>query len=1411
MKIIKVGLDVGSTTAKMIVLDEKSKIIFSKYVRHNANIFEAVKTLFEELRSELGDCQIKLTITGSAGMGLTERLHVPFEQEVVAVASLVKKQFSDIATIIDIGGEDAKIIYISKDGVPDMRMNGNCAGGTGAFIDQMSILLNCSIEEMDQLATQAEHVYPIASRCGVFSKTDVQNLISKNVSKADISASIFHAIAVQVVVTLSHGCSINPRILFCGGPLTFIKSLRNAFVNYLKLKENDYIILENSNLLPAWGCALANKEDVVTVSINDFIGELTKSQTKMGSFKMANRLEPIFSSEDELKLWREDKQRAKIEQADLKENTGYGYLGIDSGSTTTKITIIDENEKLLFTHYAGNEGDPINAVRKGLLLFEEQCKQAGVRVEIKGSCSTGYGEDLIKAAFGLDVGVIETIAHYLSAKQLDSNVSFILDIGGQDMKAMFIENGALCRMEINEACSSGCGSFIETFAKSLKYPVQKFAEMACTGKFPCDLGTRCTVFMNSKVKQFLREGATVADISAGLAYSVVKNCLYKVLKLKNPKELGDNIVVQGGTMRNDSVVKAFEQLIGKKVHRSNLPELMGAYGCALFAKNALKEAKPVTIQAMLQSAEYQTKPLQCRGCENVCLINKYTFDTKNVYYSGNKCEKIFSNNGSAATKGTNIYTEKYAKIFDRPVVKSNKKMVIGIPRVLNMFEEYPFWNTLFNECGIETYLSKPSTFKRYESGVHSVMSDNICFPAKLVHSHIYDLIDQKVDRIFYPYVLFEKQENKQAVNSYNCPIVSGYSDVVKSAIDPLNNNKIPVDSPSITFQNEKLLKKNCVSYLNTLGITDKKKIERAVDVALKATENYEHDIKESNIKLYDESVKDKKLTILLAGRPYHTDPLIQHKLSDMIADLGVNVITEDIVRFEDEIGVQDETHMISQWAYVNRITKAAKWVAQQGNHVHFMQMTSFGCGPDTFLLDEVSAILKRHGKSLTILKLDDVSNIGSIKLRVRSLIESLKYTSRQSGDIKPFVTTRVYQPEDKKLRKIIAPFFTDYLSPFIPTLMKLTGYEVETLPKSDVESADYGLKYANNEVCYPATLIVGDIIKALKSGKYDISTTAVAITQTGGQCRATNYISLIKNGLVEAGFADVPVVALAAGGLSNEQVGFKIDWLKILNITLTAILFGDCLSQFYHASVVREKTKGDAQRLQDYYIEVANQRIEANDTKGLIKLLGEAAEDFNTIINDKNDFMKVGVVGEIFLKFHSFANRDVVNWLINQNVEICPPMISNFFLQTFVNRQVNKENNTDSSSIPDFLMKQIYKLVYKRVNKMNKVSSKFKYFTPLPDIFGEAEHADGIVSLSAQFGEGWLLPAEVVSYSKQGVNNVLSLQPFGCIANHIVSKGVEKKIKEKYPHMNLLSLDFDSGVSDVNILNRLHLMINNVQ
>ena len=1393
---IRIGIDIGSTTAKVVALDPKNETLFAAYRRHNAKPAEVLRLLMGELCDRLGVGRAALCVTGSVGMGVAERHSLPFVQEVAAATKAACAMHPEVRSIIDIGGEDAKIVFINGGRATDLRMNSNCAGGTGAFIDQMAILLGVDADGLDRLADAGTGAYAIASRCGVFSKTDVQNLMAKGASREDIAASVFHAVAVQVVAALARGCDICPPVLFCGGPLTFLPALRRAFANYLKLPADGIIVPEDSHLMTARGAALAADESR-TFNLADLVCALGKGQGCAAA--KPGGLEPIFADEADRAAWLGRMAKGDMERNALGTGRTEVYVGIDSGSTTTKVVAIDGDGRLVFDYYRNNDGNPIAAARAGLEAFADRAREAGADVVVGGSCSTGYGEDLLKAAFGLGHGIVETMAHYMAARRMDPKVSFILDIGGQDMKAIFVSGGVLDRMEINEACSSGCGSFIETFTRSLGYSLGDFAAAACASQAPCDLGTRCTVFMNSKVKQALREGAAVGDIAAGLSYSVVKNCLYKVLRLKSSDELGDHVVVQGGTMRNDSVVRAFEKLTGKEVCRSSRPELMGAVGCAIYAKAHPSACVP--LNALLGRSECATRRHRCHGCENSCLVTTYTFAGAGRYHSGNRCEKVFSNVGGKDKRGTNVYTQKLALLFGRDGRVASPKLTIGIPRALNMYDEYPFWHTLFTRCGIAVELSDESSFTAYEQSARLVMSDNICFPAKLVHSHIRNLAQKGVDRIFMPFVVFEKLEGGQ--NSYNCPVVTGYSEVVRS----VQGGSVPIDSPSVTFKDAKLLRRQCVAYLVSLGI-DAGTAGKAFADAVAEYEAYGHRLAECNRKVLADN-GGRRLVVLLAGRPYHSDMLVQHKLSDMIASMGVDVITEDIVRCE--ANTVEGVHFVSQWAYTNRILKAADWAARQGDGVQYMQMTSFGCGPDAFLTDEIRSLLKRHGKVLTLLKIDDVGNLGSIRLRVRSAVESLKFSAGGGcREAAPLPKAPVFGKADRK-RKIIAPFFTPFISPLVPAIMRLAGYEVENLPQSDSLSADWGLKFANNEVCYPATLIVGDIVKAFKSGKYDPANTAVIMTQTGGQCRASNYLSLIKRALAESGFGSVPVVSLATGsGLSNEQPGFKMPWARIARVVLASLLFSDCIAKFYYASAVRERQPGQAAALRDRYLGEACKHISRNDAKGLVGLLAEAAADFDAIVVDR-EAPRVGVVGEIFLKFNPFAQKDITNWLVGQGIEVVPPLLTDFFMQAFVNSKVNKEHGLERVSVPGFAMGLAYKWVMGQVRRVNEAAARFRYFTPFADIFAEAAAAKGVVSLCAQFGEGWLLPAEIVSMARSGVTHVVSLQPFGCIANHIVSKGIEKRIKALYPDLSILSLDFDSGVSDVNVRNRMLLFIDNLK
>lgn len=807
----------------------------------------------------------------------------------------------------------------------------------------------------------------------------------------------------------------------------------------------------------------------------------------------------------------------------------------------------------------------------------------------------------------------------------------------------------------------------------------------------------------------------------------------------------------------------------------------------------------IGTETLLRDARYKSETIVCHGCENNCAVMKYDFGGSHRYYSGNRCEKIFSNGEKASARGRNAYEEKLHLLFDRASVETNLDAPsIGIPRVLNMFEDFPFWHSLLTSCGFRVILSGPSGTRGYEANARMVMSDNICFPAKLVHAHIAELKEKGVDRMFFPFVVHGPRGKDQ--NSYNCPIVAGYSQVVKDC-------GVPFDSPVISMKDRGLFLLQCKDYLKGLGVSAEK-AEQAFGNALQEQQAFERGEAGINRRILS-ARNDGDLVIMLAGRPYHCDPLIQHNVSGMIASLGVDVITDDLVRDEDI--KLDDVDFLSQWTFTNRILRAAKWCAEQGPGIQFVEMTSFGCGPDAFMLDSVRDLLSRHGKSLTVLKLDDISNVGSMKLRVRSLIDSiaLKNTGSQEESSTPYVTTPSFKKEDKQ-RTIIIPFFTPFLSPLIPAVMKKAGYNVICLPESDQKSADIGLKYANNEVCYPASLVVGDIIKALQKGGLDLDNIAVAMTQTGGQCRASNYLSLIKKAMVDAGFGNVPVISVSFGsGIENQQPGFKINWPKIIPVALHAILFSDTLAKLYYPAVVRQKEKGVAERLKDHYLERASEMIEDGRSKDLLGLAEEAARDFDGICDD-TVHPKVGIVGEIYLKFNPFAHHNLPAWLMEKGVETAPPVLTDFFTQYFVNQKTNKKNLIQKGGIPDWLLDQAYRLLEKQIRKYDEACARNRFYSPFNDIFKEAGEASEIISLGAQFGEGWLLPGEIATYHKRGVKNVLSLQPFGCIANHIVVRGVEKRIKHLFPDINLLAVDFDGGVSEVNIINRMLLFVNNL-
>jgi predicted CoA-substrate-specific enzyme activase len=1405
------GLDIGSTTAKLVLVDETDQLVFSRYQRHYARIMDTVSGFLGQVMADLGNCRLQLSVTGSAGMGFSQIMGLPFAQEVICTNEVVRQAYPSVQTVIDIGGEDSKMIFLSAGRPPDIRMNGNCAGGTGAFIDQLAALLDQSPADLNRLAQQHTRLYPIASRCGVFAKTDVQNLLSRNVPVADIAASVFHAVAIQCLNTLARGYDIRPGLLLCGGVFAFLPELVQAFLRVLDLSAADLMISGEPALLPAKGAAMFSRRHDTVFEVQALLDAMAHRQGL--PFDSTGRLEPLFSSQKDRENWEQKKRQRIVPRMDLSSyRSSHCFLGVDSGSTTTKIVALGVDNQVLFSWYRNNNGNPIQAVVQGLAAFRGQVRAHHPGLEIAASAVTGYGEDLIRTAFGMDLGLVETIAHFEAARYMDPDVSFILDIGGQDMKAIFIHQGAIRRIELNEACSSGCGSFIETFARSLGYRVQEFAAQAMDAKAPCDLGTRCTVFMNSRVKQALRENAGIGDISAGLSYAVVKNCLFKVLKLLDMAEMGGHVVLQGGACRNPSIVRAMEILADVCVTHTDMPEMMGAFGAALAAskhgteQNRQKSGFDI-LDRLETLADFKTRQILCRGCENACAVTRFTFSNGRSFFSGNRCEKIFGAKGRGRTeKGFDFADFKYRLLFDRQLAPHKDPVfTVGIPRCLNFYENFAFWHAFFIHCGINVVLSGPSTMALSDTAKGSIMSDNICFPAKLANAHVLDLVRRGVDRIFYPLVMYEQDECQQVLNTFNCPIVSSYTDVIDSSLDLDARHGIPLDKPVITFKDDTLLTKACVAFLKPLGISGAR-IRAAVKKGLTAQKRFKHEVREKGARLVDRARLDQRLLVVLSGRPYHIDPLINQKIPQILTGFGVDFITEDAV--PDPGDTQFDTlQVLTQWAYPNRLYRAASWVARQPDHIQMIQLNSFGCGPDAVAMEENREILEAGAKNYTLVKVDDISSTGSVRLRIRSMVASLMQCRGRPGR-RPAArrTTPDFEKKDRK-RRIIAPFFSESYSYFLPPVFQSAGYQLEILPPPDRVSVETGLRYAGNDICYPAVLVTGDIIKALKSGQYDPEKIAVGITQTGGQCRASSYLSLIRKGMVAAGFDHVPVISVTSSAGLTHQPGFDINWFKMLKLLFVTTMYADCIAKMYYATAVRETDKGNAKHLQKYYVAAAHPCILAKDYDRFFSLLDAAVSDFNQVRIHDRVAGRIGIVGEIYIKYNAFGNQFLADFLMENQVEPVIPPILDFFIQDFVNYRENIRAHIRHWKMSDLLGRFIESFLKTFHRKMLQRFERFRFYTPFHDIRRLADQAGRILSLVNQFGEGWLIPGEIACLAEEGIQDVISVQPFGCIANHIVSKGVEKRIKTLYPDMNLLYLDFDAGTSEVNVRNRLHFMV----
>ncbi|MHC5226704.1 acyl-CoA dehydratase activase-related protein [Enterococcus sp. LJL99] len=1399
---LKVGIDVGSTTVKLVILDEKNQTQFSKYERHYSDVKAATEKILNDAIVKMGQGQsITMTITGSGGMGLAEVLEIPFVQEVIACTKTVEEIIPETDVAIELGGEDAKITFF--EGALEQRMNGSCAGGTGAFIDQMAVLLKTDANGVNELAKNYQTIYPIASRCGVFAKTDVQPLINEGAAKEDIAASIFQAVVNQTIAGLAAGRKIKGKIAFLGGPLFFMSELRKRFIETLDVKPEDVIFPENPQLFVAMGAALYSEAGKIT-TLDQILERLTTGEQEQ--LKPTDTLEPLFKNEAELRAFRERHGQAQVVEKKLSEHHGVAFLGIDAGSTTTKVTLIDEEGRLLFSFYGNNQGQPLETT---MTVLKDLYRQLPEDVFIGKTAVTGYGEYLIKNALKVDIGEVETMAHYKAADFFQPGVDFILDIGGQDMKAMTIKDGVLSSIQLNEACSSGCGSFIETFAKSLNYDVKNFALEALSAKAPVDLGSRCTVFMNSKVKQVQKEGASVGEISAGLSYSVIKNAIYKVIKVRRPEELGKKIVCQGGTFYNEAVLRAFEMISEREVVRPSIAGLMGAYGSALIALENYEIGTETTLLSAEELDQFTAEKefTHCGLCENNCMMTVTIFSDGRQFVTGNRCERGAKIKVKRENRRTNLVDYKYRKLFKYRSLKEKDAVrgSIGIPRVLNLYENYPLWHTFFTDLGFRVELSPRSNKELYEQGMETIPSDTACYPAKIAHGHIQALIDSGVPRIFYPGIVFERQESDKADNHFNCPIVQSYPDVIRNNVDDIRDGKVDYRNPFLNLADEASVAKVLSETFADLGVT-KEEIVQALRHGYEELDAFKADIQTKGEELLAKLTQKGEKGIVLSGRPYHLDPEINHGIAEVITQEGFHVLTEDSVSHLGDVG---KLRVVNQWVYHSRLYAAARVVAKSKN-LELVQLNSFGCGLDAVTTDQVEEIMDQYGKIYTVLKIDEGANLGAIRIRLRSLKAAVN--ERDKTNFEPVLRHEepekiIFTKEMKKTHTLLLPMLSPiHQSGLVDVALQASGYNVVCLPSDDREAINVGLKYVNNDSCYPAIISVGQLVEALQSGQYDLDNVSVMMTQTGGGCRATNYIPLLRKALNDAGFPQVPVVSVSMGNKgveSNPGFSFTLPMLKRVAI---AFLYGDLFERVVYRTRPYEVEAGSVDALHEAWLKKIEGNVRSGSLTGFNRNMKKIIRDFDTIPLKDIKKPKVGVVGEILVKYSPTANNDIVRLLEAEGAEAVVPDIVGFMNYSLYNQIFKYENlgmTKKSKNLAQFAIRMI-EVIEKPMDKALRNSERFEGITSIHEL---AEDASKILSIGNHTGEGWFLTGEMIELLKSNVNNIVCMQPFGCLPNHVVGKGVIKELRRQYPKANIAPIDYDPGVSIVNQLNRIRLMM----
>ena len=1401
MNTYRAGIDIGSTTVKLVVLDEQDHMLYGDYRRHHAHTQQTLADLLREARAALGECALRCAITGSGSINLGRALDIPFVQEVVAVATALEKRYPQTDVAIELGGEDAKIIYFT--GGLEERMNGVCAGGTGSFIDQMASLLQTDAKGLNDAAADYQELYTIAARCGVFAKTDIQPLINEGATRADLAASIFQAVVNQTISGLACGKPIRGCVAFLGGPLHFLPELKKAFIRTLRLAPENIVDPEDSHLFAAMGAALETETDAAARPVDELIDRLSQGVAMAFEIK---RLPPLFADREEYDAFCARHARAVVAKADLCTYKGDCFLGIDAGSTTTKLALTGAKGELLWSYYANNSGSPIHAAMAALAQLRTLLPGTA---HIARSCSTGYGEALLKAALHLDEGEVETIAHTTAAAFFDPQVDCVLDIGGQDMKCIRLKNGTVDSVMLNEACSSGCGSFLENFANSLGFTAAQFADEALFARHPVDLGTRCTVFMNSNVKQAQKEGAAVSDISAGLAYSVIKNALFKVIKLADARELGRHIVVQGGTFYNKAVLRAFERIAGVEAVCPDISGLMGAFGAALIARDRYCGQPTAMLDFdRIAALTFTTKTARCGGCENNCLLTVSTFSDGGRYISGNRCEKRVKNAG-AAQPGANMMAYKRQRLFDYPALEENeaKRGVIGIPRVLNLYENYPYWATFFRHLGFRVVVSPFSTRAIYEMGMESIPSESECYPAKLAHGHVEWLAQHGVTTIFHPCVFYEYQETPDAQNHYNCPMVVSYPENLKNNVEAITSGQVRYIRPFIAFTSEKTAEERLVKLCRDVWDIPAAEVRAAARAAWSEQRRAKDDIRAEGRRLLAEMERAGKRGIVLAGRPYHIDPEINHGIPELIASCGLYVFTEDSLPLD--IPPQRPLRVVDQWVFHSRLYAAAEFVGGR-NDLELVQLFSFGCGLDAVTTDQVCEILEKCNKLYTVLKIDEVNNLGAARIRVRSLLAAMNMRQKRQICAQPQPLAYPRAEFTKEMfdagYTILAPQMSPIHFDVIEPVFRRYGYHVEILNNATRKAVDVGLQYVNNDACYPSILSVGQLMEAVLSGRYDTDKLALIMTQTGGCCRASNYVAFIRRALDKAGLGHIPVISLNLNGMEKNS-GFHVSPAMGL-AALRQLVIGDLLMRCLYRTRPYEAVPGSANALHAKWRDIAAAYAMGEKTgytyggicRGIVA-------DFDALaLNESLCKPRVGIVGEILVKYMPLANNYLVDLLEQEGAEAVVPDLTDFLVEC-IYQQSYKHDYLGAPWTSSLLAKvgtDGIAAIRRPAVEALKASRRFDPPTPMACI---AELAKPFLSLGNQYGEGWFLCGEMAELLTQGVPNIVCIQPFACLPNHVVGKGVIKALKAAYPQANIAAVDYDPGASEVNQLNRIKLML----